>query len=86
MNKVITNWIWFLCAGVVSLGAAEPKVAHCPELTDAHERATEEVVRQLAERRISEADALDRMKEIIPAQCHPTMVDRQPTEEDGDTR
>jgi hypothetical protein len=86
MRNAIADWMWLACAGLVGLGAAEPKVPQCPELTDAHEQAMAEVVLQLAEGRISEGDALERMKEIIPAQCHPTMVDRQPTEGGGDGR
>jgi hypothetical protein len=68
------------CSGLVALGAAEPKTPHCPELTDAHERAAEEVVLQLAEGRISEEEALARMREIIPVRCHAVIIDEQASE------
>jgi hypothetical protein len=77
MSRAISIRLMLGCASLLTLGTETSKTPHCPELTDAHERAAEEVVVQLAEGRISEEEALARMREIIPVECHAVIIDEQ---------
>ena len=86
MSRRTRGWRTVACVAILGLGAAASKTPHCPELTEDHERAIGAIVVDLVEGRIGEQEALERMKRVIPAHCHPAMVDRQVSEEAGDPR